>query len=80
MSGRPSQRSPKTGSPVIASQARLLAMTSRGRESTNLGGDFALTITSKIMMLITILLMIEDRCSTIVLQKCLLCTYIVYYM
>ena len=38
-------------------------MTSRGRESTKLGGDFALYITSIIMMLVTILLMIDGRCS-----------------
>ena len=36
-------------------------MSSRGRESTKLCGNFALYITSIIMMLITILLMIEDR-------------------
>ena len=38
-------------------------MTPRGRESTKLCGNFALYITSIIMMLITILLMIEDRCN-----------------
>ena len=38
-------------------------MTPRGRESTKLCGNFALPITSIIMMLITILLMIEDRCN-----------------
>ena len=36
-------------------------MSSRGRESTKLCGNFALYITSIIMMLITILLMTEDR-------------------
>ena len=43
---------------------QILSMTSRGRESTKLCGDFAVYITSIIMMLITILLMIEDRCNT----------------
>ncbi len=38
-------------------------MTSRGRESTKLCGNFAFYITSIIVMLITILLMVEDRCS-----------------
>ena len=43
---------------------QILSMTSRGQESTKLCGDVAVYITSIIMMLITILLMIEDRCNT----------------
>ena len=38
-------------------------MMSRVRESTKVGGYFALSISSILMMLITILLMIEDRCG-----------------
>ena len=43
-----------------------------------LGGDFALHITSVIMMLVTILLMIDDRCS-IGFAKKMLTMYIIYY-
>ena len=39
-------------------------MSSRGRESTKLCDDSAVYITSIIMMIITILLMIEDRFNT----------------
>ena len=46
-------------------------MTSRGRELTKLCGDFAVNITSIIMVLITILLMIDDRCNTSFAQKML---------
>ena len=47
-------------------QARLRNpyVSSRRRESTKLCCDFAVYITAIIMMLITILLMIEDRCNT----------------
>ena len=47
-------------------QARLRSpyVSSRRRESTKLCCDFAVHITAIIMMLITILLMIEDRCNT----------------
>ena len=38
-------------------------MTSRGRKSRKLGGGFSLSITSIVMMLITILVTLEDRCS-----------------
>ena len=44
-------------------------MTSRGQELAKLCGDFAVNITSIIMVLITILLMIEDRCNTSFAQK-----------
>ena len=44
-------------------------MSSRRRESTKLCCDFAVYITAIIMMLITILLMIEDRCNTSFAKK-----------
>ena len=52
-------------------EARLLihALTSHSRESTKLDGDFALYKPSIIMMLVTNLLMIEDRCSISFAQK-----------
>ena len=50
---------------------QILSMTSCGRESTKLYGDFAVYITFIIMMLITILLMIEDRCNTSFAKKML---------
>ena len=47
-------------------QARLRSpyVSSRRRESTKLCCDFAVYITAIIMMLVTMLLMIEDRCNT----------------
>ena len=48
-------------------------MTSCGREFTKLCGDFALYITSIIMMLINYDF---DRCRISFQKKCLLCTYI----
>ena len=57
-----------------------MSMTSRGRESTKLCGDFAVYITSIIMMLITILLMIEDRCNSSFAKKMLaMYIYIINY-
>ena len=54
-------------------QARLRSpyVSSRRRESTKLYCDFALYITAIFMMLITILLMIEDRCNTSFAKKML---------
>ena len=46
-------------------------MSSRRRESTKLCCDFAVYITAIIMMLITILLMIEDRGNTSFAKKML---------
>ena len=54
-------------------------MMPRGRESTNVCGIFALYITSIIMMLITILLMVEDRCS-ISFAKKMLAMYIYHLL
>ena len=53
-------------------------MTSHGRKSTKLGGDFALSVTSIIMMLLMILLMIEDRCG-ISFAKKMHTIYIILY-
>ena len=54
-------------------QARLRSpyVSSRRRESTKLCCDFAVYITAIIIMLITILLMTEDRCNTSFANKCL---------
>ena len=48
---------------------QILSMTSRGRESTKQCGDFAVYITLIIRMLITILIMIADRCKTSVAKN-----------
>ena len=61
---RPSRSSVVLYRLCMEARVQIMSMTSRGRESTKLCGDFAVYITSIIMMLITILLMIEDRCNT----------------
>ena len=45
-----------------------------------MGGNFALYITSIIMMLFNIVLIVGDRCSIMFAKKCLLCNilYIIY--
>ena len=49
---------------MYASQAAKSVRVITPSESTKLCCDFAVYITAIIMMLITILLMIEDRCNT----------------
>ena len=55
-------------------------MTSRGRESTKLFGQFVLYIASITIMLITILLMIEDRCSISLAKMLAIYIYHLFYV
>ena len=62
----------------IASQVANPYVSSRGRGSAKLCDNFAVSITSIIKMLITILLMIEDRCNTSFAK--MLAMYIISYI